>query len=413
MRNIYLTFLLLLCTLSAFSQEETDTTNSILFNHDVEVEAVNAMNEMYNFKFGAAESKLQELKAKYPTHPIAYYILGLCQWWKTVPNPEVRSYDGRLIAYMDTTIMLAEKIYDKQPKNPDGPFFLAGAYAFKARNYSDRGKWMKAASAAKKSARYTDECLKFKSVTPEVLFGEGMFNYYSVWIREQYPALRPLLIFSKKGNKDLGIKQIKESALNSLYIRTEAQSFLMKIFAEEKKNTAMALEFSRYLATTYPDNAYFQRFHAQMTFLQGLMPECEKVSLDILDKIDSYMIGYESVSGRYASYYLGYIYRNYKQDKEKAKYYFSKSIEFGDRIDAYGTNYYLYSLLNLAKIYDEENDTERAREYYKTIKEKAEKKHKTYKEAVEWLKKHKEDEKKLKTVKKGKGKLNRLEPVSR
>ena len=79
MRNIYLTFLLLLCTLSAFSQEETDTTNSILFNHDVEVEAVNAMNEMYNFKFGAAESKLQELKAKYPMHPIAYYILGLCQ----------------------------------------------------------------------------------------------------------------------------------------------------------------------------------------------------------------------------------------------------------------------------------------------------------------------------------------------
>ena len=43
---------------------------------------------------------------------------------------------------------------------------------------------------------------------PEILLAI-LFNYYSIWIRETYPMLRPVLMFFPKGDKQLGIEQLE------------------------------------------------------------------------------------------------------------------------------------------------------------------------------------------------------------
>lgn len=356
----------------------------LLTDMNVQIESTEAVNDMYNFKFERAEKQFRWLKQKYPDHPLPYFLMGLSEWWKIVPNMDVEKYDEKFLAYMDTVIDLAEKMYDIDEENVEAAFFLSGAHGFKGRLHSERKNWRKAALAGKNALKYLDDHRGQHVLSPEFLFGDALYNYYSVWIPENYPLLKPILMFFPKGDKILGIEQLKEVSYNAFFTRTEAQMFLVRILSVEEKNPVAALPFSKYLAETFPDNPYFERFYARLLYTTGRFSEAEAVSLDILAKIDSGMIGYEATSGRYASFFLGQIYDRFNQ-KEKAKGYYQRAVDFGEEIEAYESGYYLYALVNLAKIADEEGEKKQAKKYFKQVKKHAKRKHPAHEEAREYL----------------------------
>lgn len=383
-KPVFTIIIVLFVTICGHAQLKQDIPR-LLSDMNVQIESTQAVNDLYNFKFDKAEKQFKWLKHKYKWHPLPYFLLGLSEWWKIVPNVEETKYDNKFIAYMDSTILLAEKLYDIDETNVEASFFLSAAYGFKGRLYSDRKSWGKATSAGKSALKYLDISKSQNDLSPEFLFGDALYNYYSVWVPENYPLLRPVLMFFSKGDKDLGIKQLKEVANNAFYTRTEAQNFLMRILAVEENNASSALPVSEYLATTFPDNAYFQRFYARLLYATGRQSMTEKVSLDILDKIEKGMIGYEATSGRYASFYLGQIYEM-NRDYEKAKKYYSMAIGFGEEIEAHESGYYLYSLLGMAKIADKEKDKSTAKKYFNLVKKHAKRKHPAHKAAREYLK---------------------------
>ena len=178
-------------------------------------------------------------------------------------------------------------------------------------------------------------------------------------------------------------------ANNAFYTRTEAQFFLMKILANEENKPSEAMPVARYLAATFPDNAYFQRFYARECFVLGDMAELERVCGEILNKLSRGMPGYEEISGRYASYYLAYIYQHRKADFATAKLYYLQSIRFARATDEMKSGYTISSYLNLARMADKEKDYTTARNYYKEVKGLAEAKSTAEKEAREYLKKKK------------------------
>jgi hypothetical protein len=114
---------------------------------------------------------------------------------------------------MDSTIEVGEKLYDDYPAyRTEAAFFLAAAYGFKGRLYADeeRKNWRKAASAGKDGLDYLEECKEKQDLSPELLFGDALYNYFSVWVPENYPALKPLLWFFRKGDKALGLKHSRK-----------------------------------------------------------------------------------------------------------------------------------------------------------------------------------------------------------
>jgi hypothetical protein len=388
-----------------FAQEQSGEAKPARLLQDMilQIETNQAINDMYNYKFAKAEKQFRWLKQKYPYHPLPYFLLGLNQWWKISPDFENTKYDNKFMAYMDTTIMLAEKLFKEDESNAEATFFLSAAYGFQGRLHSERKNWRKATVAGKNALKYLDVSKIKDQENPELLFGDALYNYYSVWIPENYPLLKPVVMFFPEGNKDLGLKQLKEVARNAFYTRTEAQYFLMRILAYEENDLEGAFQLAEYLNLTYPDNAYFHRYHARMLYSTGRLKVAEKVSLDIIAKIDSGMIGYEAISGRYAAFYLGQIYEVFK-DREKAKHYYKRAVAFGEEIEAYETGYYLHSLLNLAKIADDENDKVMANYYYKLIKKHAKRNHPVHEKARDYLaqKENKVKKKELKKLEKEK-----------
>ena len=358
--------------------------DGLLKHPGVQIESAEAINLMYNYKFYEADKEFRWLRVRYPKHPMPYFLMGLAEWWKIVPNTDVTDYDSQCIAYMDTTIALAEKLYDNSENKLEPSFFLAAAYAFKGRLYSERKKWTKATFAGKNALKYFEKCKGNADFSPELLFGDGMYDYYAQWIPENYPLLKPILLFFPKGNKVNGIKELEKTANTAFYTRVEARYFLVQIYSMENQYDK-AYEMSKYMFEQYPDNPFFERYFARSAFVTGRLAEAERISKDILAKVDRTQAGYEGVSGRTAAYILAYVNHLFYKNLPEAKINYQKAVEYAKQTNSTNAGYYLSSVIGLAKIANEEKNYDLAQTYFKEVLDKAERKSSQYKEAKKAL----------------------------
>ena len=369
----------------AVAKISSDSLDILLMDKDVQIDATQAVNDMYNFKFEKAERQFRWLAQDYPDHPLPYFLLGLSQWWRMAPNIDDGSYDEAFMQYIDQSLDLAHKMHDKNPENVEASFFLAAGYGFKGRLLAERRSWRKAATAGRNALKYLENSSNKSDLSPEFLFGDALYNYYSVWIPDNYPILRPLLVFFKKGDKELGIQQLQEVAGNAFYTRTEAQSFLMRILAIEEQELMRALQVSQYLSETFPDNSYFHRFYARLLYTTGKHWQAEKESLNIIEKIDSGRVGYGPVTGRYAGFFLGQIY-THKGKFEEAEKYYRRAVRFAEQSQDLESGYYLFSLIGLGDIAYQTGDPKSAKAYYKQVKQDAKRSHPAHGRAKDRLK---------------------------
>lgn len=381
---------LLVADFSALSQssEKKDTVLILLSDKQIQLECTQGLNDLYNFKFERAEAEFQDLKIRYGWHPLPYFLMGLSDWWKIMPNTKSTAHDESFLAYMDTTISVAERLYKEYPNyKAEASFFLAAAYGFKGRLYADeeRKSWRKAATVGKNALNYLEAGRGSHNLSPELVFGDALYNYFSVWVPENYPALKPILWFFPKGDKALGLEQLKEVSYNAFYTRTEAMVWLMRILSSYENDQFQALQISEYLIQSYPDNPFFHRYYARMLYSLGRYAEAEPVCKEILARMDSGMVGYEATSGRYAAFFLGQIYESAKKLDEAKKYY-ELCVKFAEEIQAIESGYYLYSLISLGEISQKQGNKAEAKKYFQMVRKKAGRKDAAFKDAKRKLK---------------------------
>lgn len=341
-------------TQSVIGQSANNSSRYLLQNMPLQIEITDAVDNMYNFDFHNAEVKFNWLKYRYPEHPLPYFLLGISTWWQMLPNLDAETPLGdEFLAYMDSAIVKAEVLLEVEENNVEAAFFMAGSHGFKGRYHSERKNWARAASAGKWALRYLEDTKGNEGFSPEILFGDALFNYYSIWIRENYPMLKPILLFFPKGDKQLGIDQMEEVSKNAFYTRIEAIYFLMRIKAFEEKKTYEALRLGERIYKKYPNNAYFHRFYTQMLYTTGQYQKAEDESSEILKRISERQTGYEEVSGRYASFYLGHINKK-RNNNSVAKDYFERVTGFSESTSSEESGYYLTAQFYLAQ-YDSED----------------------------------------------------------
>ena len=361
---------------------ESDSSKYLLMDFALQLEITDAIDYMYDFNFHKAEVEFAWIQYNHPEHPLGYFLYGISTWWQMMPNLEKRSEElgDEFLAYMDTTIAKAERLLEIQEDNPEAYFFLAGAYGFKGRFYSDNKSWSKATNTGRLALKYLDRSREYSDISPEILFGDGLFNYYSVYIKENYPLLRPVMAFFPKGDKELGIEQLEEVATNAFYTRVEAIYFLMRIKAFELNETFDALRMAEYIFNKYPNNPYFHRFYARMLYQAGQYTKAADVSFDILSRIEKGQDGYEEVSGRYAAYYLANLYRSQKNDDE-AEHYFKRVVDFTESVEQEESGYYLSAQMYIARAEVNRGEFESALERISIIRDNTKRKESFNKEA--------------------------------
>ncbi|MDA1269578.1 MAG: tol-pal system protein YbgF, partial [Bacteroidetes bacterium] len=331
MRHIFhvLVFFLFLGCLNVekVQAQEPGTANApyLLLDKGLQYRITKAINSMYNFDFATAERDFTVIMYQYPDHPLPDFLMALGYWWRIEINVNNKRYDNIFIQYLDRANAKAKKMLDQNPKNKEAAFFLAAGYGFQGRLYSERKNWTKATFAGNNALDYMKMSKGEKEFNPELLLGDALFNYFSVWIPENYPLLKPVLALFPKGNKKLGLTQLENVASNAFYTRVEAQYFLFRLYGSEEKRPEDALRIVEYLHEKFPSNPYFHRSYARYLYTTGKWTQAMQESFEILARIDQKLFGYESTSGRYAAFYLGeYFYR--VGNKVEAKKYYSKTI---------------------------------------------------------------------------------------
>ncbi len=371
--------------------QAVSTKGWLLVNQDVQQELNGAVRNLYNFKFDRADRQFRSLRRRYPEHPMAYFLLGLSTWWKILPtNMGTTQYDRTFYAYMDTAVVKAKALYDNDKHNYEACFFLSAAYAFDARLHAERHDWRKATVSSKRALEFLDKSREANDLSPEFLFGQGLFNYYAVWIGQEYPWLRPVLFFFPKGNRETGIQQLRTVGNTGFYTATEARFFLMRILGSEREHEeTAALAVARRLVADFPDNSYFERNYAMLCFREGDWAACEQASESILRKINQGMPGYEGYCGRYATYFLGFLmqYRHHKS--AEARDYYQRCIVFSELVANTSGGYYQGAAFNLAKLSEADADLPNTKRYFQMVVVGGDRTAPSYKEATAWLKGHK------------------------
>ena len=354
----------------------------------VQLEVIQAINDLYNFKFKEAEKQFGWIREYHPDHPLADFLMGLSQWWKIVPNIDNEEHDERMLYYLNETIKKSEGLLKKNKNNLEAHFFMAGAWGFKGRLYSERKEWRKATVAGRNALDNLQKCEGYENLSPEFVFGRGLYNYFHSWIRENFKFLRPVLAFFPDGDRALGIKQLEEVSRNAFYTRTEAQYYLLQIYNVYEEEPEKGLYIAEYLHNEYPDNAYFERSYARACYMQGKLNKARTLSDSILAKIDRGMPGYEAKSGRYAAFYKGYTGMIIQRDTAEAIEYFKKTVQYSHQTEAIESGYYRLSMAYLARIANKQGRKEEAIEWYKKLEEAADRKSDLYNEADDFLDKN-------------------------
>ena len=348
-------------------------TTSILTDIDIQIEATSAINKMYNYQFEEAEKEFRWLSSEYKNHPLPVFLLGLSSWWK-IDAQSSKSYigesqkenvlDKNFLNLMDESINLSKRIYN-QGNKVDGAFFLAASYGFKGRLLSERRKWSAAAFAGRNAIKYLKEIRKDDLMIPEISFGNGLFNYYSVWISERYSLLKPIIKLFPEGNKNKGVEQLNIASNNSFYTRTEAQYFLMRIYSGEGK-LSKALHLSKYLKDTYPENSIFHKYFTQLLYRNSRLNECLNESNNIIINYNKRKFGYNEDEARIAHFFLGEIYHS-NLNFDKAIFNYKKSIDFSEKIGKQKMGYSIFSNFSLGRIFFDRNEYKQAKIYFKRV----------------------------------------------
>lgn len=337
-------------------------------NEDFDARVKEGIKQIYNIKFDDAEKTFRNLIADYPNHPAGRFFLAMIDWWKILLDIDNETYDDIFFQKLEDVIFQCDQILKNDPENVDALFFKGGAIGFRGRLRSVRNSWLKAADDGREALPIVERAAKLDPNNLDVLLGFGIYNYYAAVIPEEFPMIKPLMIFFPAGNKEEGLRQLQNTAFNGNYAKYEARYFLMTIYYRYEYNSVKAEEFAKMLVEDFPDNPSLQRWLGRIYVRQGKMNLADSLFKDVLRKADENFYGYNfPASLREANYYVGYNYR-LNNEPDSARIYLQRCVEISEQIDKdEESGFQVNAVLYLAQIAEAQNKTSEAIRLYEKL----------------------------------------------
>ncbi len=347
--SIKITFIAVACVLifqtESFSQwpvMKTDADSLVLLGSDY----------IYNLEFEKAEACFREVVRRYPMLPAGYFLDAMVEWWKIAVFRDSRQYDESFLRKIDKTIEICDKILDTNEYEISALFFKGGAIGYRGRFHVIRGNWFRAASDGYRGFQILVKCLSIAPNNYDIMLGTGLYNYFAEAFSETVPAVKPLLTFIPKGDKQLGLLQLEASAKNSRYAKVEAKLVLLQIYYDFEKDAYKAFPYAQELAEKYPNNPIFQRYLGRCYVSLYRMYEWQTHWEKVLQNYQNKLPGFDLATAREALYYLGSVQME-KGELDQALNYFYKCDEASRILDKDGPSaFMIYLNLKIGKIYD-------------------------------------------------------------
>jgi tetratricopeptide (TPR) repeat protein len=327
------------------------------------------INQIYSIKFNEAEKTFLLLQKEYPRHPASRFFFAMIDWWKIILSEENEEQDDLFYDKIEETVDFCDEILDDDPNNVDALFFKGGAIGFRGRLRVMRESWFKAANDGREALPLVDLAYQLDPNNIDVKLGFGIYNYLAAVIPEKYPVVKPVMIFFPSGDKELGMKQLKEAASSGKYSKYEARYILVTFFYYFENDMNSAELYAQQLIESFPNNPVFERWRGRIAAREKETALVDSIFKDVLTKADKNFEGYNTpMVKREANYYLGYNLKN-NGELNSALQYFKKCIEESKKIDEEGeeSGFRINATLYSGTIFQTWGNDKEAKKYYEKV----------------------------------------------
>ncbi len=147
----------------------------------------------------------------------------------------------------------------KKDLNNEDVFRIISAKSILLKINVQKKNYLKVAKNMQSVIRHFEYATKHENDDDKMKFISGMYNYYVETAKDDYPVIYPLLLFYPSGDKEKGLKLLKEcthSGDKNISIRSLLQ--LALIYYRDEKNIIVAEKYFNALLKIYPDNLVWQ-----------------------------------------------------------------------------------------------------------------------------------------------------------
>lgn len=231
-------------------------------------EAKQAMEEIYSGNPEAAAAIAHSIEENEPDQPLGYLLEAEADWWNIYcaacetkwgmfddwSHGKRPSHDAYL-KLTDKIIALA-KAQIAESDTAEMHVYAGLGWAMKARVYDERDEHRNVARAGVAARAEFLRALQLDPDMPDATAGLGFYNYY---VDTLSPIVKMLRFFMgiPGGNKETGIRQMKEGAQDGVLFAVDTRYYLAKNLRTFDLRYADALDVAQPLVDKYPQNPIF------------------------------------------------------------------------------------------------------------------------------------------------------------
>ncbi|MFH1350182.1 MAG: hypothetical protein ABII26_04515 [Pseudomonadota bacterium] len=244
-----------------------NSPKTIKVNQDI----IRGIELLYDWEFDQAEKIFYKVTAENPKNPMGYFYLAMVSWSQLASgfwSPKIVQRYGKRI---DQAIDIARKKIEEG--NPDSfdYFYLGGALGFKGRFQLMERKWLSSFFLALEAIDALKTCQKMDPKNRDVLFGLGIFDYYSAKLSGVLKFLSYLLLH--KGDIEEGLRKLNVATNEALYSSVEAKSLLIHIYLFLENAPHKALPLVQEMAQRFKNNPRNKHLEGMAYILLGKQRE--------------------------------------------------------------------------------------------------------------------------------------------
>ncbi len=327
----------------------------------------------YNMEYDQADRTFDSVIAEAPDHPAGYFYKAMVNFWRAVTNTDNTGYDEAYNHQLDEALKRADHLLDSNEWDLAGLFYKGAALGMHARIFAIRPKWEDAinllVSDAKDGVKYLNKLEEKLPSNGDIMFGRGLYNFYVEAVKEDNPALSPIISVFATGNKKIGLQMLEYAAQKAAYSKTEAMYELMKVYYLYEKDYFKSYNYARLLAEKYPNNSTFLHYLGFNQVSLGQHSNYDSTYHVMLARAREKREGYTIKQAREAEYFIGTsnLLRG-NGNLDSALYYLYNSNLLSRKITPDETTWWIAkSELQMGMAYDAKGDRKNALTMYDRV----------------------------------------------
>lgn len=233
-----------------------------------------SFEKIYNYQLLTADSFITKELNKSNTSDWQLLKVNVA-WWQIVSGyNEDKYWNTAFLNQIDQTKNQIGKSNLEIYKNR---YYYIILYAFSTRYDIFNNKYFSAVTHLNACINHIKKSFEKEEEFEPFYLTSGLYYYFMSKVWEDYPLMRPYLKIYPKGDKIKGLSYLyKIAKSNDIFLKTEANYFLMRIFYDIEKQYDKAEFHAEYLLKLYPQNIMYRYYLIKILEDSGKTAEMQK-----------------------------------------------------------------------------------------------------------------------------------------